>query len=262
MNGNWDARIEEWIAERPKLKRRNEELEEFAEIVAHDLKEPLRGIRHYVDFALQDGGASLPEPTKEILLTVRRLASRMTDRIEALYRYTCCQRSEPEISRVDPRQVVSEVLEDLRPWLDERRARVSMADSLQPLDCDPALLTEIFHNLVTNAVKYNDRPEPHVEIGMNANTAFYVRDDGIGIREEDREAIFGMYRRLHAHGQYGGGTGAGLAIVRRLIERLGGRIWIESIPGQGSTFHFTLAPDGLGDGERGSGYRSGNGQPC
>lgn len=138
MNGNWDARIEEWIAERPKLKRRNEELEEFAEIVAHDLKEPLRGIRRYVDFALQDCGSSLPEQTKEMLLTVRRLASRMTDRIEALYRYTCCQRSEPEISRVDPRQVVSEVLEDLRPWLDERRAQVSMADSLQPLDCDPA----------------------------------------------------------------------------------------------------------------------------
>ncbi|MCL4202849.1 MAG: hypothetical protein KJ000_10150 [Pirellulaceae bacterium] len=243
MNGDWDLLIEEWMAERPKLKRRNEELEEFAEIVAHDLKEPLRGIGQYVDFVLQDCGDGLAGQSKDMLLTIRRLASRMTDRIEALYRFACCQRLSPDIRRVDPRQIVNEVVQDLHSWLEDHRAHVRLDDSLQPLDCDPALLTEIFHNLITNAVKYNDQPEPHVEIGWIGNATLYVRDDGIGIREEDRDAVFRMYRRLHARGQYGGGTGAGLAIVSRLIECLGGRIWIESVSGQGSTFYFTVSPE-------------------
>jgi two-component system, chemotaxis family, sensor kinase Cph1 len=240
MNGNSDGPVEQCTIELQRLRRRIEQLEGFAEIVAHDLKEPLRGIRHYVDFVMQECGTELPEPAREMLTAVHRLAVRMTDRIEALYRYTGCHQWSPVITRIDLRQVVDDVLQDLQSWLDEHHACVTVADSLPCLECDSALLTEILHNLITNAVKYNDRPEPHIKIGRSADGALFVQDDGIGISEEDRERVFDMYRRLHAPGHYGGGTGAGLAIVRRLIERLGGRIWVESTLGQGTTFRFTL----------------------
>jgi two-component system, chemotaxis family, sensor kinase Cph1 len=222
--------------------RRNEELEGFAEIVAHDLKEPLRGIRSYVDHLMHEHGHELSAPVRETLWAVHRLAGRTTERIEALYRYLCCRRFSPEVIRTDPRQVISDVVLDLKPWLDEHSAQVSVTGPFGVLDCDPALLTEIFHNLVTNAVKYNDCSEPLIQIGAGPEGSFFVQDNGIGIREEDIDSIFHMYRRLHGCGQYGGGTGTGLTIVRCLIERHGGKIWVESALGQGSTFRFTLGP--------------------
>lgn len=223
-----------------KLPSSIEELEGFAEIVAHDLKEPLRGICQHIDLVVQDSECELPTHVRDLLITVARLAGRMTDRIDALYRYTVCHRSAPAVTHVDPRQVISEVLLDLQPWLDEQRARVTIVGPCNPVDCDPALLTEVLHNLITNGVKYNDRPEPCLQVGRNTEGVFFVQDDGIGIGPEHQRAIFEMYRRLHGRGHYGGGTGAGLAIVKRLIERHGGSIWVESQLGEGSTFFFTL----------------------
>lgn len=217
-----------------------EDLEGFAEIVAHDLKEPLRGICQYIDLVIQGSEEELPVHIRELLTAVHRMAGRMTGRIDALYRYTVCHRSAPVTTQVDPQQVIRDVVLDLQPWLDERRARVMIVAPCHPTDCDPGLLTEILHNLITNGVKYNDRPEPCVQVGRNAEGVFFVQDDGIGICPEHQRTIFQMYRRLHGQGQYGGGTGAGLAIVKRLIELHGGNIWLESQLGAGSTFFFTL----------------------
>jgi two-component system, chemotaxis family, sensor kinase Cph1 len=223
-----------------KLSTSIEELEGFAEIVAHDLKEPLRGIRQHIDLVFHDCENELPAHVRDLLMTIDRMAERVTDRIDALYRYTVCHRSAPVVTHVDPRQVIRDVLLDLQPWLDEHRARVTIVGPCHPVDCDPALLTEVFHNLIANGVKYNDRPEPCLQVGRNREGAFFVQDDGIGIDPEHQRAIFEMYRRLHGRGRYGGGTGAGLAIVKRLIERHGGSIWVESQLGEGSTFFFTL----------------------
>jgi light-regulated signal transduction histidine kinase (bacteriophytochrome) len=104
---------------------------------------------------------------------------------------------------------------------------------------------EVFANLITNAAKYNDKRERWIEIGVEAGnpTRYYVRDNGIGISVDARERIFEIFRRIHGKGEFGGGVGAGLTIARRVVERHAGKIWVESIPGEGSTFFFTLAPE-------------------
>src|SRR5690606_27066664 len=111
--------------------------------------------------------------------------------------------------------------------------------------CDAVRVREVFHNLIANAVKYNTQPERRVEIGVrgfeNGDTPiFYIRDNGIGIPPEHQNAVFRIFKRLHARDEFGGGTGSGLAIVKRIVERHGGRVWVESAVDEGSTFLFTL----------------------
>ncbi len=105
----------------------------------------------------------------------------------------------------------------------------------------------MFHNLITNAVKYNDKPAKWVEVGYrdgDGPAVFYVRDNGMGIPARHHDAVFRIFKRLHGRDKFGGGTGAGLTIVKKIIERHGGRIWLESQVGEGTTFYFTLAPEG------------------
>jgi light-regulated signal transduction histidine kinase (bacteriophytochrome) len=117
--------------------------------------------------------------------------------------------------------------------------------ALPKLRCDRVRVAELFRNLVTNAIKYNDKPRPTIEIGCDETgdtPVFYVRDNGIGIDPQYRERVFGLFQRLHDREEFGGGTGVGLTIVKKIVEMHGGRIWIDSTPGKGSTFHFTLEP--------------------
>lgn len=119
--------------------------------------------------------------------------------------------------------------------------------------CDRVRIGEVFRNLITNAMKYNDKPEKWVEIGVvndggmdhdggvvNDHYVFYVRDNGIGIQEKHQDTIFRIFKRLHTRDKFGGGTGVGLTIVKKIIERHKGRIWVESTQGEGATFKFTL----------------------
>ena len=124
------------------------------------------------------------------------------------------------------------------------------------VECDSVRITEVFRNLITNAVKYNDKPEKWIEIGFQHNgqtdtgdhvskngLVFYIRDNGIGIREKHQKSVFRIFKRLHARDKYGGGTGAGLTFVKKILERHGGRIWLESTFGEGTTFYFTVKRD-------------------
>jgi signal transduction histidine kinase len=108
--------------------------------------------------------------------------------------------------------------------------------------CDTVRVTSVFQNLILNGIKYNDSPEKIIEIGFtdDKKTVFYVRDNGIGIAPEHHELIFRLFKRLNGPGKYGEGTGAGLTFVKKIIERHGGKIWVESSPGCGTTFYFTL----------------------
>jgi signal transduction histidine kinase len=236
------------------LEASNRELDDFAYVASHDLKEPLRGIHNYAGFLVEDYADRLDAAGRAKLETLMRLARRMENLIDTLLHYSRVGRVDLAIEPVDLAAVVFEVVDSLAPVLTERGAEVAVVERLPTVRCDRARIDEVFRNLVVNAVKYNDRSEKHVEIGcLPAGTAaggvspspgegpvFYVRDNGIGIPARHHEVVFEIFKRLHGRDSYGGGTGAGLTIVKKVVERHGGRIWLVSEPSEGSTFFFTL----------------------
>lgn len=236
------------------LRESNRELDDFAYVASHDLKEPLRGIHNYAGFLLEDYAGRLDEPGQAKLETLMRLTRRMEGLIDTLLHYSRVGRVDLAIEPVDLGEVVEDAIDSLGPLLAEASAVVTVAGPLPTVRCDRARIDEVFRNLIANAVKYNDRAEKHVEVGaLPAGTAaagvspapaegpvFYVRDDGIGIPSKHQQVVFEIFKRLHGRDSYGGGTGAGLTIVKKVVERHGGRVWLESEPGRGSTFYFTL----------------------
>ena len=241
------------------LARSNTELEDFAYIASHDLKEPLRGIRNYADFFIEDHGAKVGEEGLQQLQTIVRLTKRLEDLIETLLHYSRVGRVDLAMAETDLQDIMVQVLDSLQISLQEAGVEVRSPKPLPTIMCDQARVAEIFRNLVTNAMKYNDKEEKWIEIGFHANggetaatnghgspspqrkpIVFYVRDNGIGIPEKHRDSVFRIFRRLHGRDKYGGGTGAGLTVVKKVVERHEGKIWLESEVGEGTTFYFTL----------------------
>ncbi len=233
------------------LARSNTELDAFAHVASHDLREPLRGIRNYAMFLLEDYQEQLDAEGLGRLTTIQQLCNRMEQQMEALLHYSRVGRTELAVGETDLTELVKDVLALLGPRLEQEQVEVRLPRPLPTLCCDRVRVVDLYTNLITNAMKYNDKVEKWIEIGYRealseepdsgeAVPVLYVRDNGIGIPEKDREAVFTMFRRLHGREHYGGGTGAGLTIARRIVERHGGKIWIESEPGLGTTFCFTL----------------------
>jgi light-regulated signal transduction histidine kinase (bacteriophytochrome) len=226
-----------------KLKNSNQELDEFAYIAAHDLKEPLRGIHNYASFLKEDYNDRLDDDGRNYIERIQRLAERQTTLIDRLLAYSRIGRTELAFESTEVGRIVDNVTEDLRPFLESQHAELRRTTSLPRLKCDPVRIGEVFQNLIVNGVKYNDRADKWVEVGCepkNGSPIFYVRDNGIGISPQHQDIVFRIFKRLHEQHKYGGGTGAGLTIVKKIVERHGGRIWLESAPGQGTTFYFTL----------------------
>jgi chemotaxis family two-component system sensor kinase Cph1 len=236
------------------LERSNDELDSFAYVASHDLKEPLRGIHNYALFLLEDYADKLDEEGVSKLQTLVRLSQRMEALIESLLQISRVGRQEMHPQPTDLNQVLAGVLDLLGPRLEQTDTTVAVPAPLPTLRCDPVRLSEVFNNLLTNALKYNNHAEKHVEIGVVptdqlpyhrlVDTALfevlYVKDNGIGIDLRHHESIFRIFKRLHSQEKYGGGTGAGLAIVKKMVEKHGGQLWVESEPGQGATFYFTI----------------------
>ncbi|MDX2081369.1 MAG: ATP-binding protein [Terrimicrobiaceae bacterium] len=234
-------RTEHLLSENAELERKNIDLHSFAYIAAHDLKEPLRGISHYCAFLREDHAADLNEEAVRKLDTIDGLVRHSEELIEALNHYSRIGRIELSRQPVEMNKIVDQIIETLsitNPDVEFRRS-----DCLPNVDADRVLMREVFLNLLTNAARYNISSPKRVEIGWTPEHGgtFFVRDNGIGIPAKHYESVFRIFRRLHGNTEFGGGTGAGLAIVKSIIERHGGRIWLESEPGVGSTFFFTLA---------------------
>lgn len=240
------------------LARSNDELDAFAYIASHDLKEPLRGIHNYSSFLIEDYGDQLGEDGADKLQTLMRLTQRMEDLINSLLHYSRLGRADLCITSVNLNTLLHEVINVVKISKPEA-VQFQIPQALPMLKCDRTQVTELFTNLITNAVKYNDKPEKQIEIGyMNAveaedrlpktapitipasATVLYIRDNGIGIRSKHLESIFRIFKRLHSPKRFGGGTGAGLTIVKKIVERHGGQIWVDSVYGEGSVFYFTL----------------------
>jgi light-regulated signal transduction histidine kinase (bacteriophytochrome) len=233
------------------LERKNTDLNSFAYVAAHDLKEPVRGIHHYTSFVLEDHGERLPDDGREMLETVKTLALRIDELLSSLLHFSAIGRVEVASHPVSIDRAVDEVLVMLQKRLADEKIEIRRPTALPTTYGDRPLLREVFANLITNALKYNDKPQRWIEIGSRPDAGettsdgapaalLYVRDNGIGIREKHLEDVFTMFRRLHDRAKFGGGTGAGLAIVKTIVEKHGGRIWADSTYGEGTTFLFTL----------------------
>jgi len=229
------------------LEHSNSELDEFAYIASHDLKEPLRGLHNYASFLMEDYQDKLDEEGVSKLKTLVRLTQRMEDLINSLLHFSRVGRVDFSMTETLLNDLVLSVIDMLNPRLQSSNIEIRLPRPLPNLMVDAIRTGEVFNNLITNAIKYNDKIDKWIEIGYlqeeNAPTVFYVRDNGIGIREKHFETIFRIFKRLHTRDEYGGGTGSGLTIARKIVERHKGRLWIESKYGEGSTFYFTLESD-------------------
>ncbi len=243
------ARIERQAAQlkarAEQLDRVNRELDDFTYIASHDLKEPLRGIRAYCEILLEDYQPKLDAPGQRRLAMLVTLCDRLETLIGDLLTYCRVGGTRPADTGIDLDAVVEEVLDTLCPTVDRRGASVRVVGRLPKVTGDATLIGMVLANLVSNGLKFNDRAKPQLEIGCLPTDppTLYVRDDGIGIDRKHHEAIFTIFRRLHGKKKYEG-TGAGLTIVQKIVQSHGGRIWLKSEPGAGSTFFFTLAPTG------------------
>lgn len=239
------------------LERTNDELDAFAYIASHDLKEPLRGIHNYSSFLIEDYADILNEEGVAKLQTLMRLTQRMEDLINSLLHFSRLGRIELLLQDTDLNQVISQVESVVKISQPDATIAIHIPRPLPVIYCDPVQINELFTNLMSNAIKYNDQPEKQIEVGYLKTTelprqnlisrasppglVFYVKDNGIGIREKHLDSIFRIFKRLHGQSHYGGGTGVGLTIAKKIVERHGGKIWVESTYGVGSIFYFTLA---------------------
>jgi light-regulated signal transduction histidine kinase (bacteriophytochrome) len=240
------------------LERRNRELDSFAFAASHDLKEPLRGVHNYSTILQEDYAQVLDEDGIEYLQTIVSLTQRMDTLIDVLLRFSQLGQAALHLTETDLNELTLQATEVLQASYPDLVFEIRIPRPLPTVQCDPVLVSEILSNLLSNAFKYNRQADQWAEIGYfnpaeqlekrwiqphqvsSAPLIFYLRDNGIGIRPHHLDIIFRLFKRLHAQEEYGGGTGAGLTIAQKAVERHGGRIWAESTYGEGSTFYFTL----------------------
>ena len=233
-----EARLREAHEE---LKRSNAELEQFAYVASHDLQEPLRMVASYAQLLGRRYEAKLDGDAREFMAYIVDGAARMKQLIEDLLAYSRVGTKGAEFKMVNAEDALKRALFNLRVAIQEAGAVVTN-DPLPALSADEVQLGQLLQNLMSNALKFRSDSVPRIHIGVRESPkeyTFEVRDNGIGIEPQYYERIFMVFQRLHNKGEYPG-TGIGLAICKKVVERHGGRIWVESRPGAGSSFYFTL----------------------
>jgi signal transduction histidine kinase len=222
----------------------NKDLEAFSYSVSHDLRAPLRAVQGYVTILEEDFGERLEAEARRLLGVIQDRTRRMEQLIDDLLVFARLGRQRLAVTPVSMNDIVTQTLDDLRAACADRQIAFTVG-RLGTVQADPALLKQVLANLLGNAIKFTRTRNPAaVEVGCRAEadrpTVYYVRDNGAGFDMRHADKLFGVFERLHCATDYEG-TGVGLAIVQRVIERHGGRVWAESTPGEGATFYFTLA---------------------
>ena len=227
------------------LERSNLELDSFAYASSHDMKEPLRGIYNYAEFLKMEEADHLSEKGRQRLDTILKLTERMVVLLDSLLQYSRIGKNQLELNRTPLEPEIRKVVKMMLDAHPSESIEILIQPDLPSLLCDRLWVQTIFQNLIANSIKYNDQAQKRIEIGCNQSiepAVFYIRDNGIGIDPAHHHAVFQLFNRLNERNAYGGGSGAGLSIVKRVVERHGGQIWLESSLGLGTTFFFTLSP--------------------
>ena len=223
------------------LRRANDDLQQFAYSASHDLQEPIRNVAVYSEIIAERYEAQLDAEGQLFLGFLKEGGRRLAMLVNDLLAYTRAGTGELTESRVDSEAVLQHSLASLAEAIRESGAQITH-DPLPPVYMGETHLQQVLQNLISNAVKYRDQQAPRIHVtAVNQGVAwcFAVRDNGIGIDPQYKEKIFGVFKRLQHDRKYSG-TGIGLAICQRVVQRYGGRIWVESEPGKGATFYFTI----------------------
>jgi light-regulated signal transduction histidine kinase (bacteriophytochrome) len=224
------------------LSRSNAELQQFAYVASHDLQEPLRMVMSYLQLLSRRYKGKLDADADEFIHFAVDGASRMQGLINDLLAYSRVGTQGKPFEPTDCEAIVDRAITNLQITIQETGAVITR-EPMPRVMADPTQLTSLFQNLIGNAIKYRqkDRP-PEVHLGVeqkDGDWMFFVRDNGIGIDQKYWDRVFVIFQRLHGRGEYEG-TGIGLAVCKKIVERHGGHIWVDSEPGRGSTFFFTM----------------------
>lgn len=225
------------------LKRSNQDLDEFAYIASHDLKEPIRGLTNNASFLKEDYEDQLDSYGKERLERMIFLCNRMENLVDSLLYFSRLGRQDLAIQETNLTDLIEDIKLMSSDFLEESNAKINIINQLPALVCDSLRIKEVLRNLIINAIKYNDKDQKIIEIGCHhdgVESVFFVKDNGIGIEEEFYNDIFRIFKRLNQEDDKSRGTGVGLTFVKKIIERHNGRVWLESEPHKGTTFYFTI----------------------
>ncbi|ELY47092.1 PAS domain S-box protein [Natronorubrum bangense] len=227
------------------LEESNERLEQFAYAASHDLQEPLRMVSSYLQLIDRRYTDELDEDGQEFIEFAVDGAERMREMIDGLLEFSRVETRGEPLEPVELDDVLADVRRDLAVQIEEHDAEIT-AEPLPCVEGDGNQLRQVFQNILSNAIEYAGDDPPRIDVSAHragSKWAISVSDEGIGIDPDDTDRIFGLFNRLHAAGEHDG-SGIGLALCKRIIERHGGRIWVDSVPGDGATFSFTLLAEG------------------
>jgi signal transduction histidine kinase len=221
------------------LESTNKELNDFAYIVSHDLKAPLRGISSLSEWLVSDYADKLDDEGKELINLLIARVKKIYSLIDAILQYSRIGRIKEEIRRVNLNDVVTEVIELLEPI---ENIQIDITNELPIVYCEETRIEQVFQNLLSNAIKFIDKPQGKITIACTEKNGYWqisVKDNGCGIEKEHFERIFKIFQKL-SDNKNSDSTGIGLAIVKKIVEMYGGEVWVESELGVGTTFFFTL----------------------
>jgi signal transduction histidine kinase len=243
-NGQLEGKVREVTERTQQLEAANRELEAFSYTISHDLRAPLRAVSGFTAILLEEYGDAMPAEARGYLKRVKDSGDHMGHLVDDLLAFSRLGRQAMRTQRASIRRIVDRSLEQLTAAREGRQVEVVIGE-LPEAECDPALLEQVFVNLLSNAFKYSRRREQaRIEVGAlttdaNEGATYFVRDNGAGFDMEYASKLFGVFQRMHRSEDFEG-TGVGLAIVQRIVERHGGRIWAEAKIEGGATFYFTL----------------------
>jgi light-regulated signal transduction histidine kinase (bacteriophytochrome) len=240
------SRIRHTLEERSsliaRLERVNKDMESFTYAASHDLRSPLIAIAGFSRILREDYADNIDEKGKDLLSRIEASAKKMSQLIDDLLSFGRVSTREIKRSEVDMEKLAGNVFEDLKPLIGQRHIRFEV-NGLPPAFGDLPMLRQVIVNFVTNALKFTrTRETPLIEVGGRTEgkeNIYFVRDNGVGFDRELSERLFGMFQRIHSSQQFEG-TGIGLFMIKRIIEKHGGRVWAEGEPDKGATFYFSL----------------------